>query len=203
MKYYIEKILGSPAKIRVLSTLYNWHHSDLTERQIAGITGLSTFAVRYALGDLAHLFVVTKKSIGKANIWQINPHHYLCKDIKRILKAFLLTQDPITFAAKGLIKLSKKFGSSIEKTYIFGSSTNQEISNPSDIDIAVIMKGHDPRIKKTISDGFDRLMGQFLPKVGKRIETHVFDSLEWNNISHRTLGKAILEGKELFPNAQI
>ena len=196
-----ENILSSPTKLRVLTTLFKWRDSDLTERQLAKLCQLSTFGVRHALADLERSLMVTKKTIGRAHVWSLNLASFSFQTLKPIIEQLVTLPKPIEFIVEKLRVLAIP---QVEKILLFGSIL-QEKEEIGDIDIGILMKkvAKADVIKENMKHRVNELSGELGPLIGKRLEPHVFTYEEWTKIKTTSLGKSILKGKEIYPHAEI
>ena len=190
-----ENILGSPSKIRILITLLKWSEGELTERQLAGLCELSTFGVRHALADLERSLIVTKKVVGKANIWRLNRESFAFKVLKPVLDQLITIKNPLAYVKNALVE---KLGrNDVAKIILFGSALEED-AEANDIDVCIILKPH-------LSSSFGHALT--FPDVdvveGIRLEAQIFTAEEWKQKISSPLGQAILKGKEIYPREEI
>lgn len=196
----VEQCLGSPAKIRILTMLYSWKGSELTERQLASLCGLSTFGLRHALKDLEMSSVVSKKSVGRSNVWALNERSFHFNTLRSILETIAGMPSPIAALAE---KLRKGLPvEKIDRIILFGSAAHGDLGKAGDVDIAILLgKISDPEsLKEAVQEKVDEIAGELLPVIGKRIEPLVFSRKDWDKLKKQALGQAILEGQELYPH---
>lgn len=199
----IEPLLGSPAKIRILATLYAWRGSELTERQLANTCGLSTFGLRHALKDLEKSHLVSKKTVGRSNVWMLNERSFHFEIVRPILEIILNIPSPLQVLSEFL-----KNGlptSKIDRVILFGSAAEGDFNRARDLDIAVILKAaaRPESVKEAVQSKADELSGEFLGVMGKRLEPLVLSQEEWNVLRDKPLGRSIVKGKELYPHARL
>lgn len=199
-KSLVDLCLGSPTKIRVLSMLSAWRGKDLTELQLASLVGLSDFGVRHALVDLAQAGIVVKKSVGKANVWDLNESSYAYTYVGPIVEQIRKIPTPLNFVKDLILSIPKD---NIEKIILFGSSVRLAFQKIGDIDVAVILKRKlavPQKEKQAVEEALDRVAGLIGVKLGKRIEPHVFASQEWERMRGKTLRTNIEKGEEVYPH---
>lgn len=199
-KSLIDLCLGSPVKIRILSTLSAWKGKDITELQLASLSHISDFGVRHALGELAGSGIVTKKVVGRANVWSLNESSYAYDCLGPIVDQIRKIPSPLSFLKDQILSIPKE---KIEKIILFGSAIRLAFQEIGDIDIAVILKkkGGLPE-KKRIEEVLGGVSGVIGMKLGKRLEPHVFTTDEWNKIKGKPLGTNIQRGKEIYPHEE-
>jgi predicted nucleotidyltransferase len=199
----VEQYLGSPAKIRILTTLYAWKGSELTERQLAVTCGISTFGLRHALKDLEKSHLVTKKTVGRSNVWLLNEGSFHFEAIKPILEIILAMPSPIKILTDFL--RTNMPTAKIDRVVLFGSAAEGDLNQAGDVDIAILLKkvSNPERVKEVIQEKADALSGEFLSVVGKRLEPLVFSREDWDKVRKKPLGQSIMKGKELFPHANL
>lgn len=194
-----EVCFGSSAKIRILTILRQWSGSEMTERQLARLCRLSPFGLRHALADLERWNVVTKKAVGRSNVWSLNRQCFLFAALLPLLKRMADLPTPYHHLKERLLKALPL--RTVEKIVLFGSAAGVRFEEAGDIDLAVWVKRAGK--KGEVTRILDRLSGDFLPSLGKRLEGHVFSKNEWVRVSQTPLGRAIEKGKEIFPHEQV
>ena len=208
-KSLIDLCLGSPTKIRILATLSAWKGKDLTELQLAAMSQISGFGVRHALGDLSKSGIITKKIVGRANIWSLNESSYaydyvgpIVEQIRKVPKSPLeFVKDQIRTLPKEDVEKIILFGSAIRASRNPASLTQATFRRIGDIDVAVILKKKvvkSGEMKEAIEETFSRVSGFVGIKLGKRLELHIFTPEEWDETNGTPLWLDILKGKEIY-----
>lgn len=199
----IEQYLGSPAKIRILTALYAWKGGELTERQLAATCGLSTFGLRHALKDLERSHLVSKKTVGRSNVWLLNERSFHFEAVKPILEIILNAPSPLKILSESV--RTKLPAAKIERVVLFGSAAEGDFGRAGDIDVAILLKevSNPEAVKEAVQEKADELSGEFLSSFGKRLEALVFSKKDWEDLHNKPLGRSIAKGKELYPHADV
>ena len=196
----IERALGSPAKLRILTTLRTWSGGELTERQLASLCGLSTFGLKHALEDLEALHLVTKKVVGRSYIWALNQQSFTLGTLMPVLDRLINIPDPLEKVSETLRReLPLK---DIERIVFFGSAVEKDFFEAGDIDVAVFLKKSpkEMEIKSRTTGKIEELTGALLPEIGKRLEGHIFTWQEWQNLKKKPLMHSIERGQKVYPH---
>lgn len=198
-----ERCLGSPAKIRILTTLFLWKRSDLTERQLAKLCRLSTFGLRHALADLEGSLMITKKVVGRSHVWTLNEAGYPFQILKPVLACLANLPLPLQWVKRKLREGLPLEG--VKRIVLFGSAVSGNFEEAGDVDIAILLKdsvkGEKQRL--LLREAVDRISGEVGPLSGKRLEPHFFGPKDWDRTKGRSLGLSILRGKEIYPGEEI
>lgn len=201
-KSMVDLCLGSPAKTRLLKTLFAWKGKDLPENQLAQISQLSTYGARHALSDIETAGLINKKIIGHSNVWTVNEESFAFQYIQPVLEKILEIPSPLEFVKKQILKAPLE---AISKIVLFGSVPHLGLGESGDIDVAILLKkSHSfKRIKKSVEETLDQVTEQIGLKLGKRLEHHLFTAEEWEKIKNTPLSLNIKKGKEIYPHEEI
>ena len=74
---YLETLLGSRTKIKILRTLHRHRGKEFTIRELADFIGASHTGVRKTLNDLYEMNVITLKAVGNSHTVGINDFSHL------------------------------------------------------------------------------------------------------------------------------
>ena len=144
---YLEKLLGSKAKIKILRALRRHKGKEFTVRELAGYIKISHTGVHKALDDLYDMNAVTLKSIGKSHSVSLNPESHLT-DLLEYLYKF---EDETPKELQRLIKNSLCGQTGIDSAAIFGSVAREEEEPRSDIDL-LILSGNGGKVEAAVSE---------------------------------------------------
>ncbi len=130
---YMEKILGSKIKIKILRSLYRFPKKDFTTRELAKFIGASHSGVLKALRDLEEMNLISVGTHGKAYMLKLNEKSFLAKNVLGIF-------DTEEKTAEHLIQELKKSTVDLAATSIalYGSIVKKTESPLSDIDLLII-----------------------------------------------------------------
>jgi len=138
---YLDKILGSSTKIKILYTLISNPKRSYVEKELAKESGCSPSEINRQIIDLVSSNLVLFQKIAKIKVYQINESHFLFKTLLILFKDLNIIYKEI---AEKLTKFSaKKFD--ITCVILIGSLSKKSVRNdivesPSDIDLIFIAK---------------------------------------------------------------
>jgi predicted nucleotidyltransferase/DNA-binding HxlR family transcriptional regulator len=131
---YLEKLLGSKAKIKILRALRRHKGKEFTVRELADYIKISHTGVHKTLADLYDMNVVTLKSIGKSHTVSLNLDSHLTELVER-LYGF---EDDTPKELQRLIRNRLCSQAGIDSAAIFGSVARGEEEPRSDIDLMIM-----------------------------------------------------------------
>jgi len=150
---YLDRIVGTATKIRVISLFVDDPRLELIEKEVAKAAGCSVSEVNRQIKDLveAGLLVMTRR--GRSKVYSINTHHFLFKPLSRLFRD--LNETYLESAKKIARFIAKKF--EFETIILIGSAAKKIVKqdlvvSPSDIDILFVCKnkGEANKIKKEL-----------------------------------------------------
>lgn len=131
---YLETLLGSKTKIKILRSLNKNREKEFTIRELADFIQISHTGVRKALEDLYEMNVVKLKVSGRNHIITLNEESYLIYLIK-----ILFEQEENTIKELGTdIHEHLCTQPSVKSIKVFGSVAAGQEHNRSDIDLLII-----------------------------------------------------------------
>jgi predicted nucleotidyltransferase len=130
---YIETLLGSKVKVKILRTLNKHSGKEFTTRELASHIKVSHTGVRKALNDLYEMNAIQIKVIGKSHTIFLNRESYAASLIDKIFRA---EEETLTELTKLLSKNLRD--PSITSATIFGSVARGEEEPLSDIDLLIL-----------------------------------------------------------------
>lgn len=188
---YMEKLLGSKAKIKILRVLYRFPGKEFTTREISRLIGISHTGVLKSLKDLEDMNIIEVGTHGKAHLLKLNAESFI---VIKILKIFEVERE--TF--KHLIDELRKSTIDMNATSIalFGSIAKKNEDPMSDIDLLVIT--HDRMsAEKRISE----LQNKFVKMFGNSISPLIMTPEEFKGrkkFTEDVLNHSVLiKGKKL------
>lgn len=85
---FLEEVLGSRTKIRILYTLFKNEQNSYFEKELATICGASVSEVNRQINSLVEFGLIHHYKEGRLKMYKINPTHFLYKPLKEL---FLFT----------------------------------------------------------------------------------------------------------------
>ena len=169
MKYnnYLENILGSKAKIKLLRTLYKFRDKKWTIRELANFNKMNHFGVIYALRDLQDMNLIDVEYHGKSNLVTLNDKSILI----RLLRIFDFENN----SRKELIKdIKNLLNNKVISCILFGSVARGEERPNSDIDLLIIANN-----KKLVENILYEKLKYFSKSYGNIIMPKIFTEREF------------------------
>jgi len=181
---YMETLLGSKTKIKILRTLTKHKEKEFTIRELSNHIKTSHTGVRKALQDLYEMNTVTQKAAGKNHIIQINNESHLTP---LLIHLFEYEENTIHELQKD-IKNHLCLQPSIKTVKIFGSIATGQETPRSDIDLQIITQ--DPEKIEEIITELQILCNK---KYGNPITPYILTPETEKNINNQLLVKEIQE----------
>ncbi|MFZ3063842.1 MAG: nucleotidyltransferase domain-containing protein [Nitrospirota bacterium] len=181
----IESIFGSPAKVRILRTLFN-SPQPLSGRQVGELSGLTHKGAIHAIQSLVDLGAVRHRKVGKAY------QYSLLKGNIFVEKIIL----PCIRAESGLFDGLKKditahFGRDAISLILYGSIVRGEEKRGSDIDLMVVVR--DERVKKAVEGKAEERTHYFNKRYNALLSLHCFTLSEIKAKKNSPLIKTIIK----------
>ncbi|MEW6070421.1 MAG: nucleotidyltransferase domain-containing protein [Candidatus Thermoplasmatota archaeon] len=151
---WVESILNTESKIRVLRLLIKYPEREFTEREIADEIKMSPNTVNLALKHLRNTNILVYRKIGKAQGYKSNTKSVLYAPVKALFK----NESDVE---KRLTETIKKYLSKSLSCIIFGSFAKGIESFTSDLDLLVIADKKD-----VIEPSVEKLRAEISEKFG-------------------------------------
>jgi hypothetical protein len=84
---YLEDILGSKTKVRILYTMFTSGRDDFFEKELAIECGSSISEVNRQIHFLVEFGLIIFQKKGRLKIYRLNPAHFLYKPLKELFVA--------------------------------------------------------------------------------------------------------------------
>jgi predicted nucleotidyltransferase len=188
---YLEALLGSKVKVKILRALLRFETKTFTLRELAEHIKVSHTAVLKSLGDLQGMNIIKIESHGTSNLITINKESYMYKELKRLFDFEVQT-------IQQLKEEIKKILPKVKSVALFGSIAMKKERLDSDIDILVITQDKS-RIHEIIAKNQEAFSKQF----GNVISAHVMTKSEFNRKKNTPLVKDILESHILIEGDEL
>jgi len=149
---YLETVLGSRTKINALAVLVTHPSKSFLEVELAREAGSSVSEINRQMKDLVNSGLVVLERVGRGKVYRINSKHFLFSPLSKLFQDLKAVYRR---AASDVIKhVTDRFR--IRAAILFGSLARGSIrsdivSEPSDIDIAIVAAAKSiPNIKKAL-----------------------------------------------------
>lgn len=160
---YMEKLLGSKTKIKILRALHRFPSKDFTTRELSRLIEISHTGVLKALKDLEDMGIIVVGTHGKAHSLKLNKESFLAQGI---LSIFEVEKETVSHLVEELRRYTKDMD--VTSIALFGSIVKKNEEPSSDIDLLIVSR--DKRnAEKTIS----LLQERFVKRFGNSISPHI------------------------------
>lgn len=135
----LNHLLGTRTKVGILRALVPLDR-PVSGREAARLAGVSSIALR-ALEELAEAGILKQEQATGQYIFTFERQHHLAPVIEKLFEA----ERQFTSAIFGRIREMMEGHGSVESAAVFGSSARGEAGARSDLDLLVVVRGHDER----------------------------------------------------------
>jgi predicted nucleotidyltransferase len=133
LQRYLETLLGSKTKVRILRTLNKHRGKEFTIRELSALIGTSHTGARKALRDLYEMNAVTLRAAGRSHTVALNERSVLYPTLADLFRAEDETMEElIRDLREGLCSQP-----AVESAKLFGSVARGEEGPRSDIDLLI------------------------------------------------------------------
>ncbi len=160
---YMEKLLGSKTKIKILRALYRFPGKDFTTRELSRLIGISHTGVLKALKDLEEMNIIEVGTHGKAYLLKLNKESFLAR---RILAIFEVEKETVRHLIEELRRYTKDLD--VNSIALFGSIVKKTEEPSSDIDLLIVTPDKISAEKK-----ISLLQERFVKSFGSSISPHI------------------------------
>ncbi len=179
---YLETLLGSRTKIKILRTLHRHRGKEFTIRELADFIGASHTGVRKTLNDLYEMNVITLKAVGNSHTVGINDFSHLLA----LLDAVFEYEEETLSHLKESIRGSLCGKDYIKLVLIFGSVARMEEDPRSDVDILILTDDRE-RAEDTVSE----LQSELSRRFGNPLAPYILTPSELKELEDAPLMKEI------------
>jgi len=127
------RLLGSPARARVLAAVLAAPDTDYTGREVARMAGVSPARALDALYVLEAEGVCWRRIVGRASLWRVDRRHFLARHLAPV--GTLETEAMRALTDLLLLHLRR---SGAQEAYLFGSLARGDERATSDIDLVAV-----------------------------------------------------------------
>lgn len=188
MHNYMEIVLGSKVKIKIIRTMFRFPGKTFTGRELAGLINTSSMAVSKSIKDLISINLVSLEHHGQSNLLKLNKNSYLFEHLNNLFLSEKLT----------INKLKEKIGNNlnlhyIKKAAIFGSFAEGKEKMDSDIDLFIITD------KKELTDEIiQKLQKEINTEFGNVLMPYIMTKEEFKSKKNKPVIKNIIKNNILI-----
>jgi len=135
----LERILGSKAKVRMLTRMARNPGLGRTARDVANLTGMSYGTIHPAIHELAKARILDARRAGRSQLYMLNQRHAVYPQLIDLLSAHL---NALRGAAERFAEDLDKRG--VLNVILFGSVAREEAGEGSDVDVLLVTKNGKP-----------------------------------------------------------
>ncbi len=179
---YLETLLGSKTKIKILRTLNKHKEKEFTTRELADYIQISHTGVRKALQDLYEMNAVTLKAAGRNHIIILNKESHLTNLLESLFEYEENTIEELETDIRSHL-CGQPF---IESAKIFGSVAAGEEQPRSDIDLYIVTNN-----REKSEEALTELQILCNNKYGNPLTPYILTPMEENNPRTQLLQKEI------------
>jgi predicted nucleotidyltransferase len=133
---YLEELLGARSDVKILRTLCRYPTKEFSESELARVSGAGQKTVNRAMPRYVSYGIVSARTIGRANVYTLNPEHYVVGQLRSLFRA----EDGAKSELKRLLKNSFDGDKAVISLAIFGSVVRGMEEPTSDIDVFVLTR---------------------------------------------------------------
>lgn len=186
---YVEDVLGSRAKVKILRELFRYTTKSFTIRELAeSIKDISHTGVRKALGDLQGANLIKVEHHGQSNLINLNR-----ESVVNDVLVTLFKEESETFYHKFILELKRSIPSGIVSCAIFGSFARGTEKPDSDVDVLFITDS-----KELVHKFVEEKSHIFIRKYGNVISPYIMSRKEFVRKKNTPFVKGILENYKLI-----
>ncbi len=196
MEFHISllDVLNSKTKVKIVKFLLT-HEASMSEREIASILKVSHMSINRTMRELSDLNFVDFITVGKAHLWRVNRKSYAFKTLSTLIKGVSGIKEPMQDLEDILLKHLPK--SLIKKVILFGSIAKASEKPSSDIDIFILVKNKQGKVK--FEQSIEKLSNVCLEVYGNRLAPYILTEQEFKQKKNLKLIADIENGIQIFP----
>ena len=178
---YIETLLGSKVKVKILRALFRFQTKTFTSRELANHIYVSHTAVLNSLTDLQGMNIIKIESHGTSNLITLNKESYLYDELKNL---FDFEHETLQNLKAELQEISIKAKSVV----LFGSVVKKKEKFNSDIDLLIITQN-----KSRANDIISKKQEIYSKKFGNVISAYIMTENEFKRKRNTPFVKDLLK----------
>lgn len=183
---FLEEILGSRVKVKVLRLLFKFKPKTFTGRELAASTGLTHTGVRGALRELQAANLIKMEYHGRSNLITLNAD----SKVYDVLET-LFSEEANTFYTF-IRELKREIPHGIVSCAVFGSVARGTEKQDSDVDVLFITDD-----KETVQKFIEEKLQFFIRRYGNVITPYIMSKKEFVRKRNTPFVKGVLESYKL------
>jgi predicted nucleotidyltransferase len=183
---YIEILLGSKVKVKILRALFRFQTKIFTSRELAKQIKVSHTAVLKSLTDLQDMNIIKIESHGTSNLITLNKESHLYNPIANLFNFELETLQNLEEEIRKILPKAKSVA-------LFGSIALKKEKPNSDIDILIITKD-----KSEVNEIIAKKQEIFSKKFGNVISAYIMTENELKRKRNTAFVKDLLQNYVLI-----
>jgi len=196
MRFHISllDVLNSKTKVKIVKFLLP-HEASMSEREIASILKVSHMSINRTMRELSDINFVDFVTVGKAHLWKVNRKSYAFKALSTLIKGVSGIKEPVRELEDTLLKhLPKPL---VKKVILFGSIAKASEEPSSDIDIFILVKNKQDKVK--LEQSIEKLSNTCLEVYGNRLAPYILTEQQMKQKKDLKLISDIENGIQIFP----
>ena len=183
---YLETLLGSRVKVKILRAFYRFPTKTFSSRELAKYIKVSHTAVLKSFRDLQGMNIVKIESHGTSNLITINQESFLYNELKRLFDFEIETLQSLKKEIRGILSKEKSVA-------LFGSIAQNKEKLNSDIDLLIITQN-----KAEVNEIIAKKQELFSREFGNVISAHIMTENEFKRKSNTAFVKDLLKSYVLI-----
>jgi predicted nucleotidyltransferase len=131
---YLEELLDTKSDVKILRILCKYPTKEFSESELARVSGVGQKTVNRAMPRYVNYSIVSAKTIGRANVYQLNSGHYIVEQLRSLFQA----EEGAKLELKRLLENVFKGDKAVISLAVFGSVASGRDEPISDIDVFVL-----------------------------------------------------------------
>jgi len=132
---YLDKIFARGSNVKILRVLVSSPGKQWTERELASASGIDHKMVNHVMPLFVGYKLVDKRQVGRANVYQLNPNHYVIKQLRGLFEGEREARENLKKKLTQACALNK----SIISVTMFGSVARGTEELDSDVDLLLVV----------------------------------------------------------------
>ena len=188
---YLETLLGSRVKVKILRALFRFQAKTFTSRELAEQINVSHTAVLKSLGDLQGMNIIKIESHGASNLISLNRESYLYGELRRFFDFEHKSLNLMTEELREMLPRAKSIA-------LFGSIPMKKESLDSDIDILIISED-----KSKITEAIAKNQEHISRRFGNVVSAHIMTKQEFKKKKNSLFIKDVLKNHILIKGDEL